>query len=231
MEPVLIFERDSQRAIEIGRSLAPLGMPLHNLVNPFDIDHIVRKQKILAVVVGDQRDRRAVSEIVKRLPSADLPVFTYQNADTLRRRIGGLRLKAGCNGVLQHVHGTFSFGADFELDARTQVLTYGSGLTLSFAQTEFAILLLLAKNHGKLVYKNDLLHELWGRADRNAVRALDVHIFGLRHKLSSEFVPMQILSVPRVGFVMKTNLETPDAARTNAYRPVAAATIVTSSPS
>ena len=210
----MIFERDPRRAIEIGHSLAPLGMPLHSLVNPFDIDHILRRQKVLALVVGNQRDRRAVCETLKRLPSTDLRVFVYQNGDALRRRIGALRRKAGCNNVLRHVCRAFSFGDEFRVDAHRQALIYGPGPALNLAQTEFAIFLLLAKHHGKVVYKNDLLYELWGRADRRTSRALDVHIFGLRHKLISESVPLQIFRVPRIGFIMQSNAKTPESAHT-----------------
>jgi DNA-binding response OmpR family regulator len=203
MDPILIFERDARAAISLAKSLAPLGIRLHSISSADEVRNAVSKQDVMAIVVGPNESRIEVSKQVKSGRGAGVPVFSSGPIATLKRKIGAARLKWGCNKIFERSPPLLPVLESGTLSVSSRVLSFSGGAHCSLAQAECAILSLLAMKDGELVYKSDIMHELWGRCDRAAVRSLDVHICMLRQKLSSWSIPMEILSIPRIGFILK----------------------------
>jgi hypothetical protein len=203
MDPILIFERDARAAINLAKSLAPLGIRLHSISSSADVTNAVSKQNVMAIVVGPNESRVEISKQVMSARGANVPVFTHGPLATLKRKIGAARLKWGCNKIFERLPSSLPLLERGTLSVSSRTLSVSGGARYRLAQAECAILSLLAMKEGELVYKNDIMHELWGRCDRSVVRSLDVHICMLRQKLASWSVPLEILSVPRIGFVLK----------------------------
>ena len=81
-----------------------------------------------------------------------------------------------------------------DLDQR---VVQAAGRELALTPTEFDLLALLAKNAGSVVTREQILDALWGDAFLASSRALDVHLTGLRAKLS---MPGFIVNVRGVGY-------------------------------
>lgn len=81
-----------------------------------------------------------------------------------------------------------------DLDRR---VVQAAGRELALTPTEFDLLALLAKNAGSVVTREQILDALWGDAFLASSRALDVHLTGLRAKLS---MPGFIVNVRGVGY-------------------------------
>ena len=61
-------------------------------------------------------------------------------------------------------------------------VVYGKEL-VGFSKKEFEILVQLAKNHGRVLTRQELFHTIWGHYDNSANRTIDVHIGRIRKKL------------------------------------------------
>jgi two-component system KDP operon response regulator KdpE len=72
--------------------------------------------------------------------------------------------------------------------------------------TEYAILAYLARNAGKIVTQDRLLHELWGPSSDAA--SLRVHISSLRKKIEKEpSKPCQLITEPGIGYRLSSGSE------------------------
>ena len=80
------------------------------------------------------------------------------------------------------------------LDKREAVL---DGRPLALTAKEFELLSLLARHAGSVVTREQILDQLWGDAFLAVSRSLDVHLTGLRAKLAS---PGMIVNVRGVGY-------------------------------
>ena len=61
-----------------------------------------------------------------------------------------------------------------------------AGEQVRLTPTEWSILELLARNHGRLVSRQELLHHIWGPADRKETSYLRVYLAQLRRKLEAD---------------------------------------------
>ncbi len=70
--------------------------------------------------------------------------------------------------------------------------------------TEYKILVFLAKNAGKVVTQQQILHEVWGASYVNQGHYLRVHMHQLRHKIEANPArPKLLINEPGVGYRMK----------------------------
>jgi len=65
-------------------------------------------------------------------------------------------------------------------------IVYRDGQQVRLTPTEWSILELLARNHGKLVSRSQLLHHIWGPAERKETSYLRVYLAQLRRKLEDD---------------------------------------------
>lgn len=73
-----------------------------------------------------------------------------------------------------------------ELDLGKFTLSVNSGAGIDLSATEFNILRLLIQNPGRVFTRSQIIEKAWKDADSWNERAVDVHIVGLRKKLSEK---------------------------------------------
>jgi DNA-binding response OmpR family regulator len=77
---------------------------------------------------------------------------------------------------------------------------------LHLTYREFEILLFLAERQGRVVYRDELLREIWGFPDEPATRAVDYAIRRLRRKLEADpHNPRHIHTVHGNGYSLTLN--------------------------
>ena len=79
------------------------------------------------------------------------------------------------------------------------------GQQVRLTPTEWSILELLARNHGKLVSRSQLLHHIWGPTDRKETSYLRVYLGQLRHKLEHDPAhPRHLITEAGMGYRFHT---------------------------
>lgn len=74
------------------------------------------------------------------------------------------------------------------------------GADIHLTKTEWALLEILVRNHGRLVSQKQLLREIWGPAYENETHYLRVYLAQLRRKLEDEpSRPRHLLTEPGMG--------------------------------
>jgi two-component system KDP operon response regulator KdpE len=76
------------------------------------------------------------------------------------------------------------------------------GAVLPLTRREHALLLLLARNRGRVLTHRQILTAIWGHAHTEDVAYLRVYIGQLRRKLGNVFAPL-IITEPGVGYRLK----------------------------
>jgi two-component system KDP operon response regulator KdpE len=75
------------------------------------------------------------------------------------------------------------------------------GQQVRLTPTEWSILELLARNHGKLVSRSQLLHHIWGPSERKETSYLRVYLGQLRHKLEPDPArPRHLITEAGMGY-------------------------------
>jgi DNA-binding response OmpR family regulator len=94
--------------------------------------------------------------------------------------------------------------ADVRLDLDTHQATR-AGEPLELTVKEFDLLRVLLEHAGKVVKRDDLVHEVWDPAWFGSTKTLDVHVSALRKKLGDDPAePRYIHTVRGVGFRFDT---------------------------
>ncbi len=89
---------------------------------------------------------------------------------------------------------------DVRMDLDTHAATR-AGEPLELTVKEFELLRVLLEHAGRLVKRNDLVHEVWDPAWFGSTKTLDVHVSALRKKLGDDpAAPRYIHTVRGVGF-------------------------------
>lgn len=89
-----------------------------------------------------------------------------------------------------------------DLDART---IRRGGEDVHLTPTEWSILELLVRNRGRLVDRKQLLHEVWGPADRKETSYLRVYLAQLRRKLEPDPAhPRHLITEAGMGYRFRT---------------------------
>jgi DNA-binding response OmpR family regulator len=110
-------------------------------------------------------------------------------------------LVARVNAVLRRVHGHRPATPVYDhnglvIDPETFTVAY-KGNEIRLTRKEFALLLELARNHGRVMTREVLLDRVWGLAYYGDSRTLDVHIRRLRMKLGE---PSLIQTITGIGY-------------------------------
>lgn len=78
------------------------------------------------------------------------------------------------------------------------------GRRINFVQKEFEILLLLAKNKGRLYSREEIYDEVWGREEFGEISTVTVHIRRIRKKLEEDPAnPKYIKTIWGVGYIFE----------------------------
>ena len=89
---------------------------------------------------------------------------------------------------------------DIRMDLDTHAVTR-AGEPLDLTVKEFELLRVLLENAGKVVKRDDLVHEVWDPAWFGSTKTLDVHVSALRKKLGDDpAAPRYVHTIRGVGF-------------------------------
>jgi two-component system KDP operon response regulator KdpE len=93
---------------------------------------------------------------------------------------------------------------DLEIDLTAKIVCR-DGEQVRLTPTEWSILELLARNHGRLVSRSQLLRHVWGPNDRKKTSYLRVYLAQLRHKLEHDSThPRHLLTEAGMGYRFRT---------------------------
>lgn len=93
---------------------------------------------------------------------------------------------------------------DLEVNNRARYATL-AGEPLSLTSIEFDLLLSLARASGRIMTRDQLLHEAAARSGNAFDRSIDVHISSIRRKLGDDpRDPKYIVTIRNTGYMMRT---------------------------
>jgi len=127
--------------------------------------------------------------------------------DYVTKPFGVEELAARLRAAVRRATATVAGGEDMSLDAGNLTIDLGAkivyrdGQQVRLTPTEWSILELLARNHGKLVSRSQLLHHIWGPSERKETSYLRVYLGQLRHKLEADPArPRHLITEAGMGY-------------------------------
>jgi DNA-binding response OmpR family regulator len=91
---------------------------------------------------------------------------------------------------------------DLEIDFRNKTAVR-SGVTVNLTAKEFTLLVLLARNRGKVISKQEILEKVWDLSFDTGTNTIEVYISFLRNKLDKPFGTKLIHTKPGFGYYIK----------------------------
>ncbi|WP_153799578.1 response regulator transcription factor [Foetidibacter luteolus] len=95
--------------------------------------------------------------------------------------------------------------ADLEIDMENKTVTR-DGKNINLTAKEFALLVLLCRNKGKVIAKQDILEKVWDLSFDTGTNTIEVYISFLRNKIDKPFETKLIHTKPGFGYYVR---ETP----------------------
>lgn len=92
--------------------------------------------------------------------------------------------------------------ADMEIDMENKTVSRG-GKIINLTAKEFALLVLLSRNKGKVISKVDILEKVWDLSFDTGTNTIEVYISFLRNKLDKPFETKLIHTKPGFGYYVK----------------------------
>ena len=142
----------------------------------------VRKSSGMPILVLSAR-----TEESDKIEALDLGANDY-----ITKPFGTGELVARVRAALRTVNSAISVmpGGDFELNG--MVIDYGrrhvtiDGAEIKLTQTEYNILAFMSHHTGQVMTYAGIINEIWGHADLNAIKKLQVNMANLRKKLGTK---------------------------------------------
>jgi two-component system response regulator RegX3 len=160
------------------------------------IRELSRTPVIMLTARGEEMDRVLGLEL-----GADDYVTKPFSAAELAARIRAVLRRAG---ETAEEGATVLEAGDVRMNLDTHEATR-AGEPLELTVKEFELLRVLLEHAGKLVKRDDLVHEVWDPAWFGSTKTLDVHVSALRKKLGDDpAAPRYIHTVRGVGFRFDT---------------------------
>ncbi len=91
---------------------------------------------------------------------------------------------------------------DLEIDFRNKTAVR-AGVTVNLTAKEFTLLVLLARNRGKVISKQEILEKVWDLSFDTGTNTIEVYISFLRNKLDKPFDTKLIHTKPGFGYYIK----------------------------
>jgi two-component system, OmpR family, response regulator RegX3 len=152
-----------------------------------------RTHVVMLTARGEETDRVLGLEL-----GADDYVTKPFSAAELAARVRAVLRRAG--GDAPQAAGTVLEAGDVRMNLETHTAER-AGEPLDLTVKEFELLRVLLERAGKLVRRDELVHEVWDPAWFGSTKTLDVHVSALRKKLGDDpAAPRYIHTVRGVGF-------------------------------
>ena len=152
-----------------------------------------RTPVVMLTARGEETDRVLGLEL-----GADDYVTKPFSAAELAARVRAVLRRAG--GEAPEAAGTVLEAGDVRMNLETHTAER-AGDPLDLTVKEFELLRVLLERAGKLVRRDELVHEVWDPAWFGSTKTLDVHVSALRKKLGDDpAAPRYIHTVRGVGF-------------------------------
>ena len=152
-----------------------------------------RTPVVMLTARGEETDRVLGLEL-----GADDYVTKPFSAAELAARVRAVLRRAG--GEAPQAAGTVLEAGDVRMNLETHSAER-AGEPLDLTVKEFELLRVLLERSGKLVRRDELVHEVWDPAWFGSTKTLDVHVSALRKKLGDDpAAPRYIHTVRGVGF-------------------------------
>jgi two-component system, OmpR family, KDP operon response regulator KdpE len=111
------------------------------------------------------------------------------------------RLRAAVRRASPEPDGPVLATSHFTVDLAAKRVSRAGGGDISLTPTEWQLLEILVRNHGRLVTQRQLLQEVWGPAYETESNYLRVYVAQLRRKLEPEpSQPRYLLTEPGMGY-------------------------------
>lgn len=91
---------------------------------------------------------------------------------------------------------------DLEIDFRNKTAVR-AGISVNLTAKEFTLLVLLARNRGKVISKQEILEKVWDLSFDTGTNTIEVYISFLRNKLDKPFETKLIHTKPGFGYYIK----------------------------
>ena len=92
--------------------------------------------------------------------------------------------------------------ADMEIDIENKLVSR-DGKNINLTAKEFSLLLLLSRNKGKVVNKQDILEKVWELSFDTGTNTIEVYISFLRNKIDKPYHQKLIHTKPGFGYYVK----------------------------
>lgn len=147
------------------------------------IRSIRSRQEITPILVLSARTGESDKVAALDLGANDYITKPFGTAELLARVRAALRISM-YNGSLVASNGKFTLH-DLTIDYDRRIITI-AGEEIKLTQTEYNILVLLAKHTGKVLTYATIIREVWGPSDDGGVKKLQVNMANLRKKLGEK---------------------------------------------
>lgn len=95
--------------------------------------------------------------------------------------------------------------ADMEIDMENKTVSR-SGKNINLTAKEFALLVLLSKNKGKVISKTDILEKVWDLSFDTGTNTIEVYISFLRNKIDKPYETKLIHTKPGFGYYVRESV-------------------------
>ncbi len=159
--------------------LLDLGLPDKD---GLDFIHTIRgQQEATPILVLSARTGETDKVEALDLGANDYITKPFGTAELLARVRAALRISQYSTSMAVSMDGTFTL-YDLTIDYDRRLVTI-AGEEIKLTQTEYNILILLAKYTGKVLTYASIIREVWGPSDDGGVKKLQVNMANLRKKM------------------------------------------------
>ncbi|NMB40340.1 MAG: response regulator transcription factor [Firmicutes bacterium] len=165
-------------------------------INGFEVCRSIRRNSDVPIIMLTARDEDIDKILGLELGADDYMTKPFNVRELLARIRAILRRTVS----QAKVGAQFIKAGDLQIDSLKRKVTI-KGRRIALTAREYALLVFLASNPGKVYSREQLLKEIWGENYKGDVRTVDVHIRHLREKVE-EFPadPGLILTVWGIGY-------------------------------
>jgi two-component system KDP operon response regulator KdpE len=193
-----VAEADSGKAgLELTASFHPhlvildLGLPD---INGLEVLKQLRRWTAIPILILTVTDDSATKVSLLDAGADDYLTKPFGMPELLARVRVGLRNRRSLEATPVFTSGSL----EIDLNLRTVKI---SGREVKFTATEFELLKILVRDHGKVVPQQQLLTEVWGAMSSHQSHYLRIYFAQIRKKIEDDpSAPQHILTEPGVGY-------------------------------